>query len=250
MNDADLYSRFRKSLTQTSDQPMGLVAAEAHGCTLVDAAGVEYIDLLAGIGVAATGHGDTRILDAIRRQSKRHLHIMVYGEFIQEAQLALAERLIGLLPDALQTVYFTNSGAEAVEGAIKLARKASARSRLCSFHGGFHGDTLGAVSVGGNPIYRDPFEPLLPEVAFLRFNDRASLAAIDTDTAAVIIEPIQAEAGVVLPEPGFLQHLRQRCTDKGALLIFDEVITGFGRTAPCSPSNGLPRGASCPTYWF
>ncbi len=209
---------------------MGLQVAGAHGCTLVDADGVEHIDLLAGIGVAATGHGDPRILDAIRRQSQRYLHVMVYGEFIQEPQVALAERLISLLPEPLQTVYFTNSGTEAVEGALKLARKSTGRSRLCSFRGGFHGDTLGAVSVGGNPIYRDPFEPLLPEVELLRFNDQASLAVIDGNTAAVIVEPVQAEAGVILPDAGFLEALRRRCTETGTLLIFDEVITGLGRT--------------------
>jgi len=226
----ELLSAFHGSLAQTSLTPMGIVVESAIGATVRTPEGNDYIDLLAGIGVAAVGHGHPRVLAAIEEQARRHLHVMVYGELIQETQVRLAQSLSDLLPDGLDCVYFTNSGAEAVEGALKLARKATGRSRLLSFHGGFHGDTLGAVSVGGNPVYRDPFLPLLPEVDFLRFNDVASLDAIDERAAAVIVEPVQAEAGVVLPEPGFLSALRERCTREGAMLIFDEVITGLGRT--------------------
>lgn len=209
---------------------MGIVVESANGATIRAAGGREYIDLLAGIGVAATGHGDPRILDAIRAQADRHLHVMVYGEFVQGAQVELAERLAELLPAPLQSVYFTNSGAESVEGALKLARKATGREKFAAFRGGFHGDTMGAVSVGGNPVYRDPFLPLLPGVEFLDFNDGTGLQEIDERTAAVIVEPVQGEAGVVIPDPGFLPALRARCTETGTLLIFDEVITGFGRT--------------------
>jgi acetylornithine/succinyldiaminopimelate/putrescine aminotransferase len=155
---------------------------------------------------------------------------MVYGELVQEAQVALAARLAALLPASLDSAYFVNSGAEAVEGALKLARKATGRSRLLAFRGGFHGDTFGALSIGGNDVYRRPFEPLLPDVALLGFNDFGSLAAVDERTAAVIVEPVQAEAGVVLPQPGFLAALRERCSAAGALLVFDEVLTGLGRT--------------------
>ncbi len=209
---------------------MGLVVESARGCSLTTPEGHEYTDLLAGIGVAALGHGNPRVLEAIEKQARRYLHVMVYGELLQEPQVALASRLAGLLPERLESVYFTNSGAEAVEGALKLARKASGRSRILSFHGGFHGDTLGAVSVGGNPVYRDPFEPLLPGVGFMTFNDRESLGVVDSSVAAVIVEPVQGEAGVVIPEAGFLGELRARCDEHGVLLIFDEVITGLGRT--------------------
>jgi acetylornithine/succinyldiaminopimelate/putrescine aminotransferase len=223
-------SAFFANVAQTSLEPMGLVVVEAQGCSIKTADGKEYLDLLAGIGVAALGHGNEEILAAIDRQMRRHLHVMVYGEFVQEAQTALAARLAGLLPESLSNVYFTNSGAEAVEGALKLARKATRRTRIFSFHGGFHGDTTGAVAVGGNPLYRDPFLPLLPDIDFLDFNDVDGLTRIDERTAAVIVEPIQAEAGIVLPTPGFLSALRTRCDETGALLIFDEVITGLGRT--------------------
>jgi acetylornithine/succinyldiaminopimelate/putrescine aminotransferase len=155
---------------------------------------------------------------------------MVYGEFVQEPQVILAARLAALLPAGLDVVYFTSSGAEAVEGALKTARKATGRTRLVAFDGGFHGDTFGALSVGGNATYRRPFEPLLPDVGFLPFDDESALAAIDERTAAVIVEPVQAEAGVRIPRPGFLPALRRRCDAAGALLVFDEVVTGFGRT--------------------
>jgi len=154
----------------------------------------------------------------------------VYGEYVQEPQVRLAERLAEIVPHPLSVTYFTNSGAEAIEGALKTARKYTGRSRFVSFFGGFHGDTFGALSIGGNPVYRAPFEPLLPTVTFLPFDDFNALGAIDDTVAAVIIEPIQGEGGVRIPNSGFLARLRQRCDEVGALLIFDEVITGFGRT--------------------
>jgi acetylornithine/N-succinyldiaminopimelate aminotransferase len=230
VNPAQRMSAFFAHLAQTSATPMGIIVDDAYGSTVRAVGGTEYIDLLAGIGVAAVGHGRREVLAAIAEQARRHLHVMVYGEFVQDAQVELASRLAGLLPDTLQSVYFTNSGTEAVEGALKLARKATGRTRLLTFRGGFHGDTLGSLSVGGNPVYRDPFLPLLPDVGVLTFNDLSSLAAIDERAAAVIVEPVQAEAGVIVPESGFLPALRARCSQVGALLVFDEVITGFGRT--------------------
>jgi len=221
---------FLRNVAQTSDSPLGLVVERASGCTLHTAGGREYLDLLAGIGVAALGHGNARVLEAIRTQAEKHLHVMVYGEMVQQVQVALARRLCGLLPGGLDNVYFTNSGTEAVEGALKLARKATGRTWLMACHGGFHGDTMGSVSVGGNPIYRTPFEPLVGNVAHIDFNDFDALLCIDERYAAIIVEPVQAEAGVVLPKPGWLAALRARCTEMGVLLIFDEVITGFGRT--------------------
>jgi len=221
---------FLRNVAQTSDSPLALVVERAEGCTLHTAGGREFLDLLAGIGVAALGHGNPRVLAAIREQAEKHLHVMVYGEMVQQSQVALARRLCGLLPAGLDNVYFTNSGTEAVEGALKLARKATGRTWLLSCHGGFHGDTMGSVSVGGNPIYKAPFEPLVGDVAQIDFNDFDALLCIDERYAAVIVEPVQAEAGVILPKPGWLAALRARCTEVGALLIFDEVITGMGRT--------------------
>jgi acetylornithine/succinyldiaminopimelate/putrescine aminotransferase len=225
-----LMTAFFRHVAQTSSSPMGIVVENAEGCTIRGTNGKEYLDLLAGIGVAALGHGHPRILAAIRAQAERHLHVMVYGELVQESQVELATRLSELLPAPLDSVYFTNSGAEAIEGALKLARKATGRTRQLAFEGGFHGDTFGALSLGGNPLYRTPFEPLLAGTAFLRFNDRSSLDAIDETVAAVVVEPVQAEAGVIVPEPGFLAELGARCSRAGALLVFDEVITGLGRT--------------------
>lgn len=221
---------FLRNVAQTSDSPLGLVVERAAGCTLHTAGGREYLDLLAGIGVAALGHGNPRVLDAIRAQAEKHLHVMVYGEVVQHSQVALARRLCGLLPKELDNVYFTNSGTEAVEGAIKLARKATGRTWLLSCHGGFHGDTMGSVSIGGNTVFKKPFEPLIGDVAQIDFNAFDAIDCIDGRYAAVVVEPVQAEAGVILPKPGWLAALRARCSQVGALLVFDEVLTGFGRT--------------------
>jgi acetylornithine/succinyldiaminopimelate/putrescine aminotransferase len=227
---SDLADIFRRHVCQTSDAPLAITVARAAGSTIWDDAGRSYLDLLAGMGVANVGHTHPAVVAAVRAQAERHLHVMVYGELVLEPQVRLAERLVALLGPPLDVVYFTSSGAEAIEGALKTARKHTGRSRLVAFEGGFHGDTLGALSVGGNPVYRTPFEPLLPDVAFLPFDDVAALAAIDARTAAVVVEPVQAEGGVRIPSPGFLPALRRRCDETGALLVLDEVVTGFGRT--------------------
>jgi acetylornithine/N-succinyldiaminopimelate aminotransferase len=226
----DLRALFLRHVCQTSAAPLGIEVARAAGATVWDASGSPYLDLLAGMGVANVGHTHPEVVAAVRAQALRHLHVMVYGEFVQEAQVRLAARLAGLLSPPLAVVYFTSSGAEAIEGALKTARKHTGRRRIVAFEGGFHGDTLGALSIGGNPVYRAPFEPLLPEVTFLPFDDVAALAAIDDRTAAVVVEPVQAEAGVRIPSPSFLPMLRRRCDETGALLVLDEVVTGFGRT--------------------
>ena len=226
----DLSTLFLRHVCQTSDAPMGLVVARAAASTVWDTEGRAYLDLLAGMGVANIGHTHPEVVAAVRAQAERHLHVMVYGEFVQEAQVRLAARLASLLDPTLSVVYFTSSGAEAVDGALKTARKHSGRTGFVAFEGGFHGDTWGALSVGGNPVYRCPFEPLLPDVRFLPFDDETALAAIDERTAAVIVEPVQAEGGVRIPSPGFLAALRARCDETGALLVFDEVVTAFGRT--------------------
>ncbi len=226
----DLRALFFRHLCQTSATPLGIEVARAAGSTVWDASGHAYLALLAGMGVANIGHTHPEVVAAVRAQAEGHLHVMVYGEFVQEAQVRLAARLAGLLTPPLAVVYFTSSGAEAIEGALKTARKHTGRRRIVAFEGGFHGDTLGALSIGGNPVYRAPFEPLLPEVTLLPFDDVGALAAIDAGTAAVVVEPVQAEAGVRIPSPGFLPALRRRCDQTGALLILDEVVTGFGRT--------------------
>lgn len=226
----DLATLFRRHVCQTSDAPMGLVVRAARGAEVHDADGGVWLDLLAGMGVANVGHAHPDVIAAIAAQAARHLHVMVYGEMVQEAQVRLASRLAALLPAPLRVVYFTSSGAEAVDGALKTARKHTARRRFVAFEGAFHGDTWGALSVGGNPVYRAPFEPLLPDVAFLPFDDVAALATIGDDVAAVIVEPVQAEGGVRIPSPDFLPALRRRCDETGALLVFDEVVTAFGRT--------------------
>lgn len=226
----DLRELFLRHVCQTSDGPMGLVVGSAHGASVVDAEGRAYLDLLAGMGVANVGHAHPEVVAAVRAQAERYLHVMVYGEFVQEPQVRLAARLASVLPPSLSVAYFTSSGAEAVDGALKTARKATGRPGFVAFTGGFHGDTWGALSVGGNPVYRRPFEPLLPDVTFLPFDDVTQLDRIDERTAAVIVEPIQAEGGVRIPGPAFLPALRRRCDEVGALLVFDEVVTGFGRT--------------------
>jgi len=226
----DLAALFRRHLCQTSDTPMGLVVQSARGAIVRDVAGGEWLDLLAGMGVANVGHAHPEVVAAVRAQAERHLHVMVYGEFVQAAQVRLAARLAALCPPPLSVVYFTSSGAEAIDGALKTARKLTGRRRFVAFDGGFHGDTWGALSVGGNPTYRTPFEPLVPEVVFLPFDDIPALDAVDDTVAAVVVEPIQAEGGVRIPGRDFLPALRRRCSAVGALLVLDEVVTGFGRT--------------------
>ncbi len=226
----DLVDAFRRHVCQTSPSPLGIVVQRAAGARLWDTDGTEYLDLLAGIGVAAIGHTHPEVVAAIEHQARHYLHAGVYGELIEEPQVELARRLAALTPGDLSTVYFTNSGAEAIEGALKTARKHTGRPGIVCFDGAFHGDTFGALSVGGNPIYRDPFEPLLPGVRRIPFDDVAALTQIDDSIAAVLIEPVQAEGGVRIPADDFLPAMRARCSEVGALLVFDEVLTGFGRT--------------------
>ncbi|HWP65370.1 MAG TPA: aspartate aminotransferase family protein, partial [Candidatus Limnocylindria bacterium] len=226
----DLHALFLRHVCQTSDAPLGIDVVRAAGATVWDRSGRAYLDLLAGMGVANVGHAHPEVVAAVRAQAEQYLHVMVYGEFVQAPQVRLAARLASLLPASLGVVYFTNSGAEAIEGALKTARKHTGRRRFVAFEGGFHGDTWGALSIGGTPLYRAPFEPLLPHTRLVPFGETAALDAIDRDTAAVVIEPVQAEGGVRMPPPGFLAALRRRCSEVGALLVFDEVVTAFGRT--------------------
>jgi len=225
-----LRESFLRHVCQTSDAPMGLELDSALGATIRTRDGREYIDLLAGIGVNNVGHAHPRVVEAVREQAGRYLHAMVYGEYVLAPQVRLAELLAKVTPEPLSVVYFTNSGTEANEGALKTAKKLTGRRRLIAFDRSYHGDTHGSLSVTGREVYRTPFLPLLPEVDFLPFGDDAALGRIDDTVAGVIVEPVQGEGGVRVPPREWLPTLRDRCTEAGALLIFDEVQTGFGRT--------------------
>ncbi len=225
-----LTDDFRRFVAQTSDDPIGLHVVRAAGSRIWDSDNHVYLDLIAGIGVASVGHSNTRVIEAIQRQIQRHLHVMVYGEYVQDSQVSLARRLASVLPDPLSSIYFTSSGAEAIEGSLKLARKWTGRPGFASFEGGYHGDTMGALALMAGDTYRRPFEPMVPGAVYLPWNDESALAAIDQTVAAVVIEPVQGEGGVRIPDAGFLPALRRRCDEVGALLVFDEVITALGRT--------------------
>jgi acetylornithine/succinyldiaminopimelate/putrescine aminotransferase len=225
-----VFEAFRKHLAPTSSEPIGLVVDRAEGPWVFDPEGRRYLDLLSGIGVANIGHTHPAVVEAVRRQNERHHHVMVYGEYVQEEQALYAAELARVAPRGLDTVFFVSSGAEAVEGALKTARKATGRTGFVAFDGAYHGDTLGALSVSGNRIYQRPFEPLLGPVTVLPYGEAAALAGVDETTAGVIVEPVQGEGGVRIPPDDFLPALAERCRNTGALLILDEVMTGFGRT--------------------
>ncbi|MCA1803308.1 MAG: aspartate aminotransferase family protein [Rhodothermaceae bacterium] len=221
---------FYGHIAQTSDAPMGLEISHAEGPWLYTTDGRRYVDFISGIAVSSLGHRHPEVVDAIRNQLDRHLHVMVYGEFIQKPQAEFASLLASRLPSNLDRIYLVNSGTEANEGALKLAKKHTGRSRLVAFRNSYHGDTHGSLSVTGRDIYRDPYLPLLPGVTFLDFNDPSGLGNIDEDTAAVILEPIQGEGGIIEADPQWLEKVRERCDETGSLLIFDEIQSGFGRT--------------------
>ncbi len=220
---------FREYLGQTSSAPMMLEISSAKGVYMYGPDGRKYIDLISGVSVSNTGHCHPKVVEAVKAQVDSYMHLMVYGEIIQSPQVKLAERLAGLLPPELNTCYFVNSGSEAVEGALKLAKRFTGRSKIISFRNSYHGSTHGALSIQGSEFYRNAFRPLLPDTFQIDFNNFNALDAIDEKTACVIIEPVQGEGGVILPEEGFLQELRNRCSSFGTLLIFDEIQTGFGR---------------------
>jgi acetylornithine/N-succinyldiaminopimelate aminotransferase len=221
---------FLRYLGQTSPYPLGLEVARAEGCYLYDPEGKRYLDLISGFSVSNLGHGHPRIIAAIRDQAGKYLHTMVYGELIQSPQVQYAKELVKCLPSGLNKVFFVNSGSEAVEGALKLAKRFTGKHELVCFSNAYHGSTQGALSVMGNEMYKTAFRPLLPSIRILEFNNIGALDAISTSTAAVIIEPIQAEAGIHAGTTDFFKALANRCREVGALLLFDEIQTGFGRT--------------------
>ncbi len=221
---------FLDHVAQTSTYPLMLEIDRAEGIFIYDTAGKRYYDLNSGISVSSLGHRHPRVISAIKSQLDKHLHTMVYGEHIQTPQVAYARLLAQQLDPSLNSVYFLNSGSEVIEAAMKLAKRATGRYELISAYNAYHGSTQGAEGLRSDLPYSAAFMPLIPGIKHIAFNTEAELAKISCRTAAVIVEPVQAEAGVQLPAPGYLAALRERCTATGTLLIFDEIQTGFGRT--------------------
>ena len=220
---------FYNHLAQTSPEPLALNIIKAEGAMLYDASGKEYIDLIGGISVCNVGHRHPKVVEAIKRQADDYLHIMVYGELVQSPQVQYAKALVDALPSTLNSVFFTASGSEATEGAMKLSKRATGRTQMISFKNSYHGSTQGALSVMGSEYWQQAFRPLLPDVLQLRYNNLEDLDNISEKTACVIAETIQAEAGVLAPEKEWIQTLRKKCSEVGALLILDEIQCGFGR---------------------
>lgn len=227
MNQRELFLRH---VGQTSAAPLALEIVKADCCTLYDAAGKEYIDLIGGISVANIGHRHPNVIAAIQQQLEAYLHIMVYGEFVETPQVQYAKRLTELLPASLNAVYFTNSGAEAVEGAMKLAKRVTNRSQIIAFKNSYHGSTQGALSIIGDEYWRNAFRPLLPDILHLDYMSAEAVDAITEETACVILETVQAEAGILAPTKAWMQAIQQKCKATGTLLIVDEIQAGFGRT--------------------
>ncbi|MET1054944.1 MAG: aspartate aminotransferase family protein [Pedobacter sp.] len=215
---------------QTSTSPNMLEVERAEGLYLYDQSGKGYMDLVSGFAVSNIGHRHPRVLDAIRAQLDKYLHLTVYGEFVQSPMVLFAQKLISVLPEKLNNVYFVNSGAEATEGALKLAKRYTGRSGIIACHHAYHGSTHGALSVMGNEEFKQKYRPLLPDVSFITFGKEEDLALITTETACVIMETVQGEAGIRIASVDYMTKLRARCTETGTLLILDEIQAAFGRT--------------------
>ncbi|HRP88899.1 MAG TPA: aspartate aminotransferase family protein [Edaphocola sp.] len=221
---------FQKHLAPTSPEPMCLPISYAEGCILKDENGKEYIDLIGGISVCNVGHRHPKVVEAIKNQADTYLHVMVYGEVIQSPMVQFASLLAQHLPETLSCTYFTNSGAEAVEGAMKLAKRATGRSKIIACHNSYHGSTQGAWSLIGSEDFRINYRPLLPEIYHVSFNSQEAINQIDEDTACIIMETVQAEAGIITPNKEWIKAIREKCNQTGTLLILDEIQVGFGRT--------------------
>jgi acetylornithine/N-succinyldiaminopimelate aminotransferase len=221
---------FLRHVAQTSSSPLGLEIVRAEGMYLYDVSGRRYLDAIGGISVCNTGHRHPRVVQAIRDQADQYLHLLVYGELIQSPQVQYATLLAAHLPASLNAVYFTNSGAEATEGAMKLAKRVTGRTGIVAFNQSYHGSTQGALSVMGDEYWRNAYRPLLPDIRHVDYNSAEALDAITDRTACVIAETVQAERGVFVPEAGWLRQLRERCNAMGVLLVLDEIQAGFGRT--------------------
>ena len=220
---------FLQHVGQTSPTPLALEIVKAKGCTLIDVNGKEYIDLIGGISVCNVGHCHPKVVEAVKQQAEQYMHIMVYGELVEIPQVAYAKKLTEHLPLTLNSVFYTASGSEATEGAMKLAKRYTGRTQIVSFKNSYHGSTQGALSIMGDEYWRNAFRPLLPGVVQLNYNSFEDLEYITHQTACVIAETIQAEAGVLVPQNDWLKALRNRCTETGTLLVLDEIQCAFGR---------------------
>jgi len=220
---------FLHHVGQTSEAPLCLNIVKAEGSKMWDADGNEFIDLIAGISVCNIGHRHPKVVEAIKKQADDYLHIMVYGELVENPQVAYATKLATLLPASLNAVFFTASGSEATEGAMKLAKRYTGRTQIISFKNSYHGSTQGALSIMGSEYWQQAFRPLLPDILQINYNNFDELLLITERTACVVAETIQAEAGVIPPKDGWLTALRKRCTETGCLLVLDEIQSGFGR---------------------
>jgi len=221
---------FHNHLAQTTPFPIELEVTSASGSWITSSSGKKYLDMIAGVAVTNLGHRHPMVVEAIKKQTDKYLHVMVYGEYVQEPQNELAKELRSILPKEIDNYYFVNSGTEANEAALKLAKRATGRTRIVSMNRSYHGSTHGSLSVSGNETKKSAFRPLLPDVHFINFNRQEQLSAINTDTACVIMETIQGDAGVRIPDVAYMRAIRKRCNEVGALLILDEIQTGFGRT--------------------
>ncbi len=227
---SSLRQQFLQHVAQTSDIPMLLEIERAEGSFLFDTTGKRYLDLIAGISVSVLGHRHPDVVAAIKNQTDRYLHTLVYGEYVLSPQVELASLLAAHLPQNLNCVYFTNSGSEATEGAMKLAKRYTGRPEIIACREAYHGSTQGAASLMSPSFFTQGYHPLLPGIRHITFNSEEDLEKIGPQTACVIVEPVQGEAGIRLPQYGYLEKLRKRCTDMGSLLVFDEIQAGYGRT--------------------
>jgi len=225
-----MNSEFLKFQAQTSENPLGIEIAHANGSYLYDTSGKEYLDFIAGVSANSLGHNHPSVKNAIVEQLDKYMHVMVYGEFIQQPQVDLCKFICKYLPTELQTVYLTNSGTEATEGALKLAKRFTGRSEIIAAKNAYHGNTQGAMSVCGHETHIAAFRPLIPDVKIISFNNENDISKISDKTAAVILETIQGGAGFIVPQNDYLSKVKKRCKEVGALLILDEIQTGIGRT--------------------
>lgn len=227
---ASTREQFFNHVAQTSPAPLGLEIERAEGSFLFGTHGEKYVDLISGISVSNVGHRHPKVVEAAKHQLDKYMHVMVYGEYVQSPQVKLAEKIVSLLPEKLNCVYFTNSGSEAIECAMKLAKRITGRYEVVSFRDAYHGSTQGALSIMGSETFKNSFRPLIPGSRLLDYNRIDQLNLITTETACVIVETVQAEAGAIVPSSEYLKLLRKRCTATNTMLIFDEIQTGFGRT--------------------
>ncbi|MGD1841674.1 MAG: aspartate aminotransferase family protein [Thermonemataceae bacterium] len=227
MTQRELFLRY---VAQTSPSPLLLEIERAEGIYMYDRQGKAYIDLISGIGVSNIGHRHPRVLAAVQQQLDRYLHLMVYGEYVQSPQNLLAQKLTEVLPTPLDNVYFVNSGSEAIEGALKLAKRHTKRTEILACYKAYHGSSHGALSLGSEEVFKRPFRPLLPDICHIHYGSYRDLSKITSNTAAVVVETIQGEAGVQVACTNYFKQLRARCDETGTLLILDEIQAGFGRT--------------------